>query len=51
MADVRIRTRPNGPFLVEGGFTLVDSEGKEFKLDANKNYALCRCGHSSKKPF
>ena len=51
MADVKIRTRPNGPFLVEGGFTLVDSEGKEFKLDPNKNYALCRCGHSSKKPF
>jgi CDGSH-type Zn-finger protein len=51
MADVKIRTRPNGPLLVEGGFTLVDSEGKEFKLDPNKNYALCRCGHSSKKPF
>jgi CDGSH-type Zn-finger protein len=51
MADVKIRTRPNGPFLVEGGFTLVDSEGKEFKLEPNKNYALCRCGQSSKRPF
>jgi CDGSH-type Zn-finger protein len=52
MADVKIRTRPNGPFFIEGPFTLVDSEGKEFKLDAAKpGFALCRCGHSSKKPF
>ena len=52
MADVTIRTRPNGPFLVEGPFKLVDSEGNEFVLDSTKPaYALCRCGHSSKKPF
>jgi CDGSH iron-sulfur domain-containing protein 3 len=51
MADVSIRTRPNGPFLVEGVFKLTDSEGKEFKLDPTKNYALCRCGHSLRKPF
>jgi CDGSH-type Zn-finger protein len=51
MADVKIRTRQNGPFLVEGAFTLVDSEGKEFKLDPTKSYALCRCGNSAKRPF
>ena len=52
MADVTIRTRPNGPFLVEGPFKLVDSEGHEFVLDAAKTaYALCRCGHSARKPF
>jgi CDGSH-type Zn-finger protein len=51
MADVSIRTRPNGPYLVEGAFKLVDSEGKEFKLDPAKSYALCRCGQSSRKPF
>ena len=52
MPDVKITTRPNGPFLVEGPFTLVDSQGNEFKLDASKPaYALCRCGESSNRPF
>jgi CDGSH-type Zn-finger protein len=52
MPDVTIRTRPNGPYLVEGPFRLVDSEGHEFPLDSTKPaFALCRCGHSSKKPF
>jgi CDGSH-type Zn-finger protein len=55
MADapqVTIRTRPNGPFLVEGPFKLVDSEGNEFVLDSTKPaIALCRCGHSARKPF
>jgi CDGSH-type Zn-finger protein len=52
MPEVTIRTRPNGPFLVEGPFTLVDWEGYAFTLDATKPaYALCRCGHSAKKPF
>ena len=45
MADVTIRMRPNGPFLVEGPFKLLDSQGREFKLDpAKPAYALCRCG-------
>ncbi|HMO86991.1 MAG TPA: CDGSH iron-sulfur domain-containing protein [Lacipirellulaceae bacterium] len=51
MADVTIRTRPNGPLLVEGAFRLVDSQGKEFVLDPNKAYALCRCGQSGRRPF
>ncbi len=52
MADVTIRMRPNGPFLVEGPFKLLDSQGREYKLDpAKPAYALCRCGHSAKKPF
>ena len=52
MADVTIRIRPHGPFLVEGPFTLLDSEGKAFPLDpAKPAYALCRCGHSNNKPF
>jgi CDGSH-type Zn-finger protein len=52
MADVTIRTRINGPFLVEGPFKLVDSEGHEFTLDSAKPaIALCRCGQSSRKPF
>jgi CDGSH-type Zn-finger protein len=52
MAEVTIRTRPNGPLLVEGPVRLVDSAGNEFVLDAAKPaLALCRCGQSSRKPF
>jgi CDGSH iron-sulfur domain-containing protein 3 len=52
MADVTIRTRPNGPLVIEGPFRLIDSEGKEFPLDpAKPSIALCRCGQSSRRPF
>lgn len=52
MPDVTIRARLNGPLLVEGPFTLVDHEGNAFTLDASKPaVALCRCGHSAKRPF
>jgi len=52
MADVKIRLRDNGPFVVEGPITLTDSEGKEFQIDSSKPaIALCRCGASENKPF
>ena len=52
MADVKIRMRPDGPFVVEGSFTLTDSEGNEFPLSSDKPaFALCRCGASQNKPF
>jgi CDGSH-type Zn-finger protein len=52
MADVRIRMRPNGPLVVEGPFELIDSRGQAFAIPADKPaVALCRCGHSSKRPF
>ena len=52
MSEVRIRMRPNGPFVVEGPFTLIDSEGNTFTLNPDKPaIALCRCGQSSKRPF
>jgi CDGSH-type Zn-finger protein len=52
MPDVTIKVRDNGPLLVEGPFTLVDVEGKQLTLPANKPaIALCRCGHSQNKPF
>ncbi|AET33196.1 CDGSH iron-sulfur domain-containing protein [Pyrobaculum ferrireducens] len=34
---IRIIARENGPLLVE--------------VDGQVQYALCRCGHSEKKPF
>ncbi len=52
MADVNIRMRPNGPFVVEGPFTLTDSEGNQFEIAKDKPaIALCRCGVSQNRPF
>ena len=52
MADVKIRMRPSGPFVVEGPIELVDSDGNAFEIDPSKPaIALCRCGESEKRPF
>lgn len=52
MSDVRIRLRPNGPLVIEGPFTLADSQGNLFSLKTDKpGIALCRCGQSASKPF
>ena len=52
MSDVTIRMRPNGPFLVEGAFKLIDSAGHSFELNPDKPaIALCRCGASGNRPF
>lgn len=46
--SVTIKIRDNGPYLIEGDFTLVDANGNE--VPALKR-ALCRCGASTTKPF
>jgi CDGSH iron-sulfur domain-containing protein 3 len=52
MSEVRIRLRPNGPLVIEGPFTLADSQGNLFSLVTDKPViALCRCGQSAIKPF
>ena len=52
MADVKIRIRPNGPFLVEGAVELTDSAGNAYPLSPDKPaIALCRCGASKDQPF
>ena len=52
MSDVTIRLRDNGPLVVEGPMTVVDAEGNKFAIPADKPaVALCRCGHSQRKPF
>jgi CDGSH iron-sulfur domain-containing protein 3 len=49
---VTIRTRNNGPLVIEGPVTIVDAQGNPFPINSDKPaIALCRCGHSSKKPF
>lgn len=52
MADVTIRCRANGPYVVEGPVTIIDHEGKAFAMASDKPaIALCRCGASKNKPF
>ena len=41
----------NGPIRIEGDFTVVDAEGKEFGLGGRTAIGLCRCGFSENKPF
>lgn len=51
MADVTITVKDNGPYLVHGGASILDSEGKEFDVTDQKAIALCRCGSSGTQPF
>ena len=62
-AKFKVKVTKNGPYIVSGGVLLseqimcVDKEGqchgwKEGqKYPQQETYALCRCGHSSSKPF
>jgi CDGSH-type Zn-finger protein len=59
----KIKVTKNGPYLVTGGIPLskqeiiADAQGTAYewreieKYPLRKNYALCRCGESRKKPF
>ncbi len=51
MSEVRIEVRANGPYKISGPITVVDAEGVPFELPPGSAVALCRCGHSSNKPF
>jgi len=53
MADlITIRTRENGPLLVQGAVKIMDHLGNEFTIPPGKDViALCRCGQSKNKPF
>ena len=46
--SVTIKIKDNGPYIVEGDFTLTDMNGNP--IAATKR-ALCRCGGSTTKPF
>jgi CDGSH-type Zn-finger protein len=45
---VTIKIRDNGPYVVEGDFSLLDASGNEVPI---LKKALCRCGGSTTKPF
>lgn len=44
-----VKVTENGPYRVEGNIPLRDAGGSP--IDAQERYFLCRCGHSSNKPF
>ena len=46
--SVSIKIKDNGPYIVQGDFTLTDMNGNEIPV---KKTALCRCGGSTTKPF
>ena len=46
-----ITVSPNGPLRVSSDFVIKDGQGKSFDLSGRTVISLCRCGHSSTKPF
>jgi uncharacterized Fe-S cluster protein YjdI len=44
-----IEVTPNGPLLVHGNIIIKDAAGNQ--TEKEKITALCRCGHSSNKPY
>lgn len=46
--SVTIKIRDNGPYVVDGDFTLTDAQGNPIPIVKR---ALCRCGGSMTKPF
>jgi CDGSH-type Zn-finger protein len=49
MSDVKVQVLKDGPLLVSGTVALVGADGAS--MDSQNPVALCRCGHSAKKPF
>lgn len=45
-----ITSTENGPYLVTGDVTISDHDGGHYEISGT-TAALCRCGHSSNKPF
>ena len=42
MADVSIRPKPNGPYLIEGPVDVYDTAGNKIATDDRPRIALCR---------
>jgi CDGSH-type Zn-finger protein len=51
MTGATIIPTDNGPYMVEGPARVVDADGTEYELAEQTTTFLCRCGHSSTKPF
>lgn len=48
MTDIQVMK--GGPYIVKGTASLRDADGNEIPMNKD-TIALCRCGHSSNKPF
>ena len=48
--EVIVTPYRDGPYLIRGGFRLVDEDGKEIPTGSHP-VALCRCGRSRLRPF
>ena len=49
---VTITVRKNGSLLVVGDVTILDHTGAVIpRINDKPNVALCRCGHSQRKPY
>lgn len=49
MEKAKITVMPNGPLMIEGNLTVNKNSGETIK--EGEKLFLCRCGHSSNKPF
>ena len=50
MSEPNVEVFKNGPIFIKGPMKFVNSAGEETLME-KQNIALCRCGHSSDKPF
>ena len=48
-SKLRVQASPNGPLLIDGNVTIVDSS--KTLQEKSSNPALCRCGASGVKPY
>jgi CDGSH-type Zn-finger protein len=51
LPSTKVTVFSNGPMRVEGDFTVVDQDGKEFGLGGRTAVTFCRCGHTGNAPF
>lgn len=51
MSDVKIMANKDGSLKIEGGPTLLNSQGEEIPTPDGRPFFLCRCGASTNKPF
>jgi CDGSH-type Zn-finger protein len=51
MSEVKITVAENGSYKIEGPVRLVDQDGNTIETREGKPFYLCRCGHSTNKPF
>lgn len=49
MEKTKITVMPNGPLMIEGNLLVSKMSGE--KIKEGEKLFLCRCGHSSNKPF